>query len=193
MIEILYGREAEFLIDTEWARSADDILWRGTKLGLCFGQSEVENLERYVAPRSSTQPVIQPKVGPGGLPDGMPIDFQAPAFSECDSTRLTEERIQRHLAAILAADAVNYSRLMEPDETATLAARKKHRAELFDPTIAAHNGRIVKLVGDGKSGSPSRSATWRCYRRASSRRPTSVNGRLFARIRAHVHKPFREP
>ncbi len=54
----LYEREAEFLIDTEWARSAEDILWRRTKLGLRFAQAEIENLERYVALRSSAQPVI---------------------------------------------------------------------------------------------------------------------------------------
>jgi class 3 adenylate cyclase len=62
---------------------------------------------------------------------------------------MTEDRIHRHLAAILATDVVGYSRLMEQDELGTLAALKKHRAELFDPTVAAHNGRIVKLMGDG--------------------------------------------
>jgi len=55
----------------------------------------------------------------------------------------------RRLAAILAADVVGYSGMMERDETGTLAALKAHRAELFDPKIAAHDGRIVKLMGDG--------------------------------------------
>ena len=53
------------------------------------------------------------------------------------------------LTAILAADVVGYSRLMEADETATLASLKAHHAELIDPEIAGHNGRIVKRMGDG--------------------------------------------
>ena len=57
--------------------------------------------------------------------------------------------MQRHLAAILAADVVGYSRLMERDETGTLAELKALREDLIDPAIAAHNGRIVKLIGDG--------------------------------------------
>jgi class 3 adenylate cyclase len=57
--------------------------------------------------------------------------------------------MDRRLAAILAADVVGYSRLMEQDEAGTLAALKTHRAELIDPLIAEHNGRVVKLMGDG--------------------------------------------
>ena len=57
--------------------------------------------------------------------------------------------MERRLAAILAADVVGYSRLMGADETGTLASLQACRAELIDPTIAAHNGRIVKLMGDG--------------------------------------------
>jgi glycerol-3-phosphate dehydrogenase len=53
----LYEREVEFLIDTEWARSAEDILWRRTKLGLRFTPAEIENLQRFLGPHSSTQPV----------------------------------------------------------------------------------------------------------------------------------------
>ena len=60
-----------------------------------------------------------------------------------------EERQKRRLAAILVADVVGYSRLMGNDEAGTLAALKAHRADLFDPMVAAHNGRIVKLMGDG--------------------------------------------
>ena len=59
------------------------------------------------------------------------------------------ERIQRRLAAILAADVVGYSRLMEADEAGTLATLRAHRKELIDPTIAEHGGRTVKLMGDG--------------------------------------------
>ena len=57
--------------------------------------------------------------------------------------------MERRLAAILVADVVGYSRLMEEDEAGTLAALKAHRAELIDPEIAEYHGRIVKLMGDG--------------------------------------------
>jgi adenylate cyclase len=57
--------------------------------------------------------------------------------------------MERRLTAILAADVVGYSRLMEADEAATLASLKAHHAELIDPEIAGHHGRIVKLMGDG--------------------------------------------
>jgi len=55
----------------------------------------------------------------------------------------------RRLAAILAADVAGYSRLIGADESGTLQALKAIRAELIDPTIAAHNGRLVKTTGDG--------------------------------------------
>jgi adenylate cyclase len=62
---------------------------------------------------------------------------------------MAEARVQRRLAAIMAADVVGYSRLMGEDETGTLAALKLLRAELIDPTIAEYHGRMVKLMGDG--------------------------------------------
>jgi adenylate cyclase len=62
---------------------------------------------------------------------------------------MAEERVNRKLAAILAADVVGYSRLMGADEAGTLTALKHHRQAVFDPAVAAHNGRIVKLIGDG--------------------------------------------
>jgi adenylate cyclase len=62
---------------------------------------------------------------------------------------MAEERINRKLAAILAADVVGYSRMMGADEAGTLSALKRHRETVFDPAVAAHNGRIVKLIGDG--------------------------------------------
>jgi adenylate cyclase len=62
---------------------------------------------------------------------------------------MAEERIKRKLAAILAADVVGYSRLMASDEVGTLAALKRHRQMVFEPAVAAHHGRIVKLIGDG--------------------------------------------
>jgi adenylate cyclase len=55
----------------------------------------------------------------------------------------------RKLAAILAADMVGYTRLMEVDEPGTLARLSAHRAEVVDPTIAKNRGRIVKTTGDG--------------------------------------------
>jgi class 3 adenylate cyclase len=55
----------------------------------------------------------------------------------------------RRLAAILAADVVGYSRLMSEDEAAALEAVKTHRKDVFDPEVAVHGGRIVKLMGDG--------------------------------------------
>ena len=57
--------------------------------------------------------------------------------------------MSRRLAAILVADVVGYSRLMASDEGATLSALRRHRETLFDPAVAAHGGRIVKLMGDG--------------------------------------------
>ena len=62
---------------------------------------------------------------------------------------MAEERLQRRLAAILSADVVGYSRLMGIDEAGTLARLKALRRDLIDPNIAAHSGRIVKLMGDG--------------------------------------------
>ena len=59
------------------------------------------------------------------------------------------ERVIRRLAAILAADVVGYSRLMGVDEAGTLARLKALRKDVFDPRIAEHGGRIVKLMGDG--------------------------------------------
>jgi adenylate cyclase len=62
---------------------------------------------------------------------------------------MSEERVKRRLAAILAADVVGYSRLMEANEEATLAALQGHRRDIFDPIVAKHDGRIFKVMGDG--------------------------------------------
>ncbi|WP_189502465.1 adenylate/guanylate cyclase domain-containing protein [Mesorhizobium sp. M00.F.Ca.ET.216.01.1.1] len=62
---------------------------------------------------------------------------------------MAEECVQRRLAAILAADVVGYSRLMERDEAGTLVAIKSRRKDILQPLLAKHNGRIVKLMGDG--------------------------------------------
>src|SRR5215472_2379119 len=65
------------------------------------------------------------------------------------STALATERVERRLAAILAADVAGYSRLMGADEEGTLARLKALRRELADPKIKEHHGRIVKTTGDG--------------------------------------------
>ena len=57
--------------------------------------------------------------------------------------------MERHLAAILAADVVGYSTLMERDEAGTFARLKAGRKQLFEPEIERHHGRIFKLMGDG--------------------------------------------
>jgi hypothetical protein len=62
---------------------------------------------------------------------------------------MAEARVERRLAAILAADVAGYSRLVGVDEEGTLAALKAYRRELIDPKIAEHRGRIVKTTGDG--------------------------------------------
>ena len=59
------------------------------------------------------------------------------------------DRVERRLAAVLAADVAGYSRLMGADEEGTLARLKAVRKALVDPAIASHRGRIVKTTGDG--------------------------------------------
>jgi adenylate cyclase len=61
---------------------------------------------------------------------------------------MTEERVQRRLAAILVADVVGYSRLMGQDESGTLAALRRRRETVLGPTVAQHRGRIFKVTGD---------------------------------------------
>src|SRR6478735_2401709 len=58
-------------------------------------------------------------------------------------------RVERRLAAIVAADVVGYARLIEQDEVGTLARLKALRQEVIEPIIAGHDGRVVKLMGDG--------------------------------------------
>ncbi len=68
---------------------------------------------------------------------------------------MAEKRVQRRLAAILAADVVGYSRMMREDEAGTLAQLKVLRKEVFDPRITDHNGRIVKTTGVRSAKAPS--------------------------------------
>jgi adenylate cyclase len=62
---------------------------------------------------------------------------------------MNDDRVERWLAAIMAADVAGYSRLMGEDEEGTLATLKAIGCELADPKIAEHRGRIVKTTGDG--------------------------------------------
>lgn len=62
---------------------------------------------------------------------------------------MSDERVERRLAAIMAGDIVGYSRLMGADEEGTLRRIKEYRRELVDPKITEHRGRIVKTTGDG--------------------------------------------
>ncbi len=62
---------------------------------------------------------------------------------------MAEKRAERRLAAILAADVVGYSRMMEADEEGTRVRLRSLHSELIDPKIAADGGRIVKTMGDG--------------------------------------------
>lgn len=62
---------------------------------------------------------------------------------------MTQQRVQRKLAAILAADVVGYSRLMGQDEEGTHAALKAHLEGVFEPCLAENHGRVVKRTGDG--------------------------------------------
>jgi class 3 adenylate cyclase len=57
--------------------------------------------------------------------------------------------VERRLAAILAADVVGYSRLMEADEAGTLATLKARRKQVLEPLLARHHGRLVKVMRDG--------------------------------------------
>ena len=62
---------------------------------------------------------------------------------------MTDARVQRRLAAVLAGDVAGYSRLMGADEEGTLARMNAHRREFLEPKVAEHRGRIVKKTGDG--------------------------------------------
>ena len=62
---------------------------------------------------------------------------------------MPEERFQRRLAAILAADVVGFSWLMESDEAGTLTALKARRRDVLLPLVTKHQGRVFKVMGDG--------------------------------------------
>ena len=62
---------------------------------------------------------------------------------------MDQTRVERRLSAIMVADVVGYSRLIEADEAATIAAVKALRVEVIEPLVASHRGRVVKSMGDG--------------------------------------------
>jgi adenylate cyclase len=62
---------------------------------------------------------------------------------------VTEQRVQRRLAAILAADVVGYSALMQRAEEATYAEFERLKQELIEPSLSRHEGRLIKTTGDG--------------------------------------------
>src|SRR6266571_5795481 len=70
------------------------------------------------------------------------------ALATCGGA-VSDQRVERRLAAILAGDVAGYSRLMGVDEEGTLRDLKEHRAALLHPKVAEHRGRIVKTTGDG--------------------------------------------
>ena len=90
---------------------------------------------------------------------------------------MAAERMERRLAAILAADVAGYSRLMGADEEGTLARLKALRSELIDPAIAEHNGRIVKTTGDGLLVDSPASST-----RCAAHRNAARDGRAQRRV-----------
>ncbi|MEH2569794.1 adenylate/guanylate cyclase domain-containing protein [Bradyrhizobium sp. AZCC 2289] len=82
----------------------------------------------------------------GSLWRVLPIDSSSgPGFWPA----LDKPRVQRRLAAILAADVVGYSALMERDEEATYAEFERLKQELIEPSLARHEGRLIKTTGDG--------------------------------------------
>src|SRR5215468_11479916 len=91
----------------------------------------------------------RPATAPGQNASGQLNLRGAPRASRFRRSTLSGERVERRLAAILAADVAGYSRLMGLDEEGTLAALKGHRRAVVDPKISEHRGRIVKTTGDG--------------------------------------------
>ena len=86
--------------------------------------------------------------------------------------------MERRLAAIMATDVVGYSRLIRSDEEGTLAALKALRADLIDPKIAEHHGRVVKLMGDGMLAEFASAVDPLVFRKTSGSR--SASGSIWA-------------
>src|SRR3954447_17922489 len=83
--------------------------------------------------------------------------------SDMQSRSAPDQRAERQLVAVVAADIAGYSRLMGADEEGTLARLKACRRDLIDPGVARHRGRIVKTTGDGlliEFSSPVEAVRW---------------------------------
>jgi adenylate cyclase len=104
---------------------------------------------------------------------------------------LSDERVDRRLAAVLAGDIAGYSRLMGRDEEGTLAQLKVLRKTIVDPGIAAHHGRIVKTTGDGmlvefaSAVDATRAAVE--LQRAMADRPCDIPPELRIELRIGIH------
>jgi adenylate cyclase len=105
---------------------------------------------------------------------------------------LSGDRVERRLAAILAADVAGYSRLMGEDEDGTLSRLKALRRELIDPKIAEYKGRVVKTTGDGLLVEfPSVVGTVRCaieVQRSIAERNASVATERRIEFRIGIHQ-----
>jgi adenylate cyclase len=98
---------------------------------------------------------------------------------------LTEQRIQRRLAAILAADVVGYSALMQRAEEATYAEFERLKREVIEPGLSRHDGRLIKTTGDGALAEfASPSAAVRC---AMEIQESIASGRSSLKLRIGVN------
>src|SRR5262249_50562221 len=97
-------------------------------------------------------PVLLPRSAGEGLFRSDSLGYslrRSPVRASRAAPAMTQQQITRRLAAILAADIVGYSRMMEADEAGTVAALRQMWSETFNPLVAAHRGRVVKTMGDG--------------------------------------------
>ncbi len=98
---------------------------------------------------------------------------------------MTEQRVQRRLAAILAADVVGYSALMQRAEEATYAEFERLKREVIEPGLSRHDGRLIKTTGDGALAEfASPSAAVRC---AVEMQESIASGRSSLRLRIGVN------
>ena len=102
---------------------------------------------------------------------------------------MTEQRVQRRLAAILAADVVGYSALMQRAEEATYAEFERLKLEVVEPSLSRHDGRLIKTTGDGALAEfASPSAAVRC---AAEIQESIASGRSSLKLRLADHRPPR--
>ena len=110
----------------------------------CRGHSRVRGASRARAGHAAWQQLAR-----SGHPLAKIGIMQVPGSKAGKVSAVTNADVQRRLAAILAADVVGYSRLMGQDEAGTLAAVRTLFAEVMEPKIAEHQGRLFKTMGDG--------------------------------------------